>query len=1480
MESHPKKIGKYDVECVIGQGGMGVVYKAVDSQIGRYVAIKMITGGGDPTRFERFRSEARSTGSLQCPNIVTVYDFGEQDGNPYLVMQYLEGASLDSIIQKGTFLTLSERLGIIIDVCNGLAYAHQRGVIHRDIKPANIMVLQDGVNDGMAVIVDFGIARIGGDTRLTKADQIVGSVHYMSSEQLQAKELDNRTDIYATGVVLFQILTGALPFDSPDTASTLLKIINEPPPPLSAYLKDCPAELEKIVSRALAKKREERYGSANDLAFELTQVREHVKSDTALQLLQRAEVSVGREEWTRAREQLQQVLRIDRENAQAQKLMSTVEERLRQRQQIEQARELRRQADEAQMDQRYDDALQLLDQAVLLDANNTDLQAFRKSVRAAKVRASGLQQALRRTETALQDGDLDEAQNAVMEAFKINAQDTQAKALYVVITQRVEERAHQEYFRKLLEKARDQIAARDLDGAFATLKNAEQLDPTSNELQAVAKMAVSARQQENRRTEIEEFRRQVEAALVREDYSTAVAKAEEGLRKFPLEQSLLKLNALADAQRVRIEQKKFVRQQVAAANLLFDAGQLQQALAVLDRASQKAPGNTDLETLRSIVQDRLTAEESDKQKLNAIESVLVEGKRIFQERGAKSAIKFLDSQDPEYLEFPQVRALHDGFRSGEGLQALDEHLARENNPAKRVQLAEDAFRANPENQLIGQRLAELQKVRSAIRSAIERARGFEAAGRVSDALREWQQLKTAYSKVVEFESQVKRLESLQRETKTEKIAEATIPAAPPATKAAESGEALSATRLMSTPVSRKVDVKSTSPAGKAVAAPVVPLTRKVSPPPETGPAQPSKISLQLKNLFAGPQKYILIAVAAIVLVAIIYLLSGAGREKEPAKGKVTPKSLQVHIVANPPDAVVTSGSNPVPNAMVSIVPGTSVVVDVARLGYTTKQVQVRQESDGKIVLEPEALHLSIQTSQKSGTVQLDGQTIGNLSSGNMDEYDLVPDGNNHKLRVTTLGKQLFTVEFEALAGSAPQVKAFDADDLFLIASLGSTAKLYAGNLVKNVRFGDQNVALTPAGSDLSLSEQSHEVRIGEGSEQGSLSVEIANAPSLAVHSIDIEGQVQVISNVENATLTVDGTAVKRQRRGWRVSRPPGTYNFSLSAEGYEPQKWAMTLERRQALIKNVDLKPKVKPVTLASLVISGGIPGTVVDVDGKRAGELDTNGSLNLPNALANGQHSIALAKPYYESRIFEISAKPPEVRVPDASLVPWPTLAFRTTAANITVKCQRAGDPQVRQANASTKLRLPPGKYKLQIEAPGYQESSQEVELTPGDETVISLKLVPVPDYQFQDAAQVIHEGPWVRAKDAHRFVYLKPGLLLENLVFTKPGKNLFWNKKIEWVIEASEGSARVQYSLDGQKLNRKLVVGEDVSDQKEAKVDAVAAGEATSLSVHIRVDGSHVEISNDKGVVLDDYTAAQHDFSGGRLGIRTDSRFVARSK
>jgi serine/threonine protein kinase len=314
----PAKIGKYEVLDVIGHGGMGIVYKAIDPIIGRSVAIKMITSGskGDPDLLQRFYTEARSTGSLQHPNILTVYDVGDQDGDPYLVMEYLEGETLDSIIRSGLPLSLVYKLGIVIELCKGLNYAHQHGVTHRDIKAGNIMVLKDG----SPKIVDFGIARIG-DSGQTRTGQVIGSVSYMAPEQLRGDKVDSRADIFSLGVVLYQLLTYALPFQADSMAATMLQILQESPRPLSNYIDQYPLELDALVSRALAKDREQRYQTAADLGADLSRVRDALKNGLIEQHLHAAELLLSQQELVKAKEELLAALTLDSHHTRAMQLM-------------------------------------------------------------------------------------------------------------------------------------------------------------------------------------------------------------------------------------------------------------------------------------------------------------------------------------------------------------------------------------------------------------------------------------------------------------------------------------------------------------------------------------------------------------------------------------------------------------------------------------------------------------------------------------------------------------------------------------------------------------------------------------------------------------------------------------------------------------------------------------------------------------------------------------------------------------------------------------------------------------------------------------------------------------------------------------------------------------------------------------------------------------------------------------------------------
>ena len=322
----PVKIGKYDVVNVIGRGGMGIVYKAIDPHLDRPVAIKMVTSGfaDHPEHLKRFFREAQSLGSLQHPNIVTVYDLGDYGGNPYFVMQYLEGETLDSVLLNRRPLVLLDKINIMIQVCQGLSYAHRRGVVHRDIKPANIMLSKDG---GVKIL-DFGIAYVG-DRSVTTTGQIVGTLSYMSPEQISGNPVDARTDLFSVGVVLYQLFTGHLPFEGETTATTLLKILHDPPPPLGKFLVSYPPELEHILLRALAKATADRYGSAEEFALDLGRLQGQLKQESISQEMRQVAILLESGELDKAQESLLRVLKIDQHQTDANRLLREVQQRIK-----------------------------------------------------------------------------------------------------------------------------------------------------------------------------------------------------------------------------------------------------------------------------------------------------------------------------------------------------------------------------------------------------------------------------------------------------------------------------------------------------------------------------------------------------------------------------------------------------------------------------------------------------------------------------------------------------------------------------------------------------------------------------------------------------------------------------------------------------------------------------------------------------------------------------------------------------------------------------------------------------------------------------------------------------------------------------------------------------------------------------------------------------------------------------------------------
>jgi tRNA A-37 threonylcarbamoyl transferase component Bud32 len=262
------RLGQYQLTEIIGQGGMAVVYKAFQPSLERFVAIKLLLHNHDPQFAERFKLEARTIANLQHPNILPIYDYGEQAGMLYLVLQYIENsASLADAL--GAQMEPAPALRLLARVLDALGYAHERGIIHRDIKPSNILLL----SPRWPMLADFGIAKLmSDDQRLTMSGMIVGTAAYMAPEQATGRTVDARTDLYAAGIVLYELLTGRVPFDADTPVAVLIKQSYESPPPPRSLNPALPEAVEAALLRALAKDPADRYQTAAEMVEALERI--------------------------------------------------------------------------------------------------------------------------------------------------------------------------------------------------------------------------------------------------------------------------------------------------------------------------------------------------------------------------------------------------------------------------------------------------------------------------------------------------------------------------------------------------------------------------------------------------------------------------------------------------------------------------------------------------------------------------------------------------------------------------------------------------------------------------------------------------------------------------------------------------------------------------------------------------------------------------------------------------------------------------------------------------------------------------------------------------------------------------------------------------------------------------------------------------------------------------------------------------------
>ncbi len=496
VQNLPAKIGKYEVLEVLGEGGMGKVYKGVDPLIGRLVAIKVIVAAyiDNPELLKRFYREAKAVGNLQHPNIVTVYDLGEENKNPYLVMQYLDGEPLNKLIAARRELPLLQKLRIVAQVCDALAYAHQRDIVHRDVKPANVILLKDG----QVKLLDFGIARLGtsgNSLTETKKGQVMGTMSYIAPEILNEEIADGRSDVYSTGVMLYELLTYRLPFESTELGSLIAKKMQGgPPPSLSKYLENYPPELDEIVSRAMARDREERYSTAQDFAFDLERLMERLKRDLVSHYVERARACISSAELGQAKEILSEVLKIDTQHTAAKQLLYEVQQSLQQQQRNER---IRQQAKDAKVQEfldaarreiaarKFEAALEYIHQAEELDPHRNDISALKRIVLAGQeqeTRKRQLQQLCSAIQQELEANNLRIARDLADKALRAYPGEPALVRMKGIVESQIEAEERRQYIEDQILLASKSLEKGEANRALSIMQKAVHQFPTDTRL--------------------------------------------------------------------------------------------------------------------------------------------------------------------------------------------------------------------------------------------------------------------------------------------------------------------------------------------------------------------------------------------------------------------------------------------------------------------------------------------------------------------------------------------------------------------------------------------------------------------------------------------------------------------------------------------------------------------------------------------------------------------------------------------------------------------------------------------------------------------------------------------------------------------------------------------------------------------------------------------------------------------------------------
>jgi hypothetical protein len=665
----PARIGRYEVIDRLGVGGMGAVYLASDPLLGRTVAVKVLRSDDDELR-ERFAREARSAASLKHHHIVTIYDIGEdEEGRPFLAMEYIDGESMAQIVRRRAPIALHQRLKYIVDLCAGLGYAHRTGIVHRDIKPANLMITSDGV----LKIVDFGLARVASSaTGLTRAGTLLGTVHYMSPEQTEGGVVDHLSDIFAVGLVLYEILAYRKAYPGDSAPVVLHNIVHTDPEPVGKFLAERDEELESIVAQAIEKQRPRRYQDLRELASALDSVRARLEAvDPDATIVQRPDAETSSRRGASAAN-ISAPTEVS-PHATPPRPAGTDPRRLRNLDAIAQRRAAQiaqriAAAVEHYAAGRFADAVEQCESAILINPEEgRALELLEQAHRALNDRQ--ISQWVAEARDQLSRGDLTHAEKLVEQALELRSDAPEAIALrdQVRHTRRDRERAAERAraVQAAVDRARKHLQAGALEAAVRAANEAlayeqDQPDAVHVRDEAVAGLEARRLQEEldqaaalaaDRARDLAEAGQHTVALELLRGFSPPHAAVDEAIADIEARVAALEQQRREEAERARlraIEEAQRREQQAAlraATSAALERGDYAGARALVRQARSQpiVPGDVELERLCKEIESSVDAAEAEARLRAAIERHLQSAHEALAESDLTTAAQAIDA---------------------------------------------------------------------------------------------------------------------------------------------------------------------------------------------------------------------------------------------------------------------------------------------------------------------------------------------------------------------------------------------------------------------------------------------------------------------------------------------------------------------------------------------------------------------------------------------------------------------------------------------------------------------------------------------------------------------------------------------------------------------------------------------------------------------------------------------------------------------